>query len=108
MSMTINISEKLVYFGIGLAGGLLLSSESGRDFRNRLVTRGQEMKDSIVNRVQESGGVGGAASSTLHNVVERGRNIANIGRQRINESVEAGVQKFNESIEGGERERASR
>ena len=36
---------------------------------------------------------------TVKNAVDRGRNVASIGRQRINESIEAGKRKFNESLE---------
>jgi hypothetical protein len=58
--------------------------------------------DDITHRVQEkihSSGIGTTASQTWNNVVEKGKNVASIGRQRLNESIEAGKRRFNESME---------
>ena len=44
-------------------------------------------------------GIADSASETWHNVVEKGKNVASIGRARLNESIEAGKRKFNESME---------
>ena len=90
--MTLNISDKLLFLtagvGIGTVIGLLFAPRSG-----------QEIRDTLASKVQESG-VGEAANQRLQNVVEKGKNIASIGRQRFNESIEAGKQRFTESIEG--------
>jgi len=59
--------------------------------------------DDLTHRVQEKisqSGIGDSASQTWNNVMEKGKNVASIGRQRINESLEAGKRKFNESVEG--------
>ena len=89
--MTLNISDKLMFLsagvGIGAVIGLLFAPSSGQQVRN-----------TIASKVQDSG-VGEAASQKVQEVVERGKNIAIIGRQRLNESIEAGRQKFAESIE---------
>ena len=89
--MTLNISDKLLFLsagvGIGTIIGLLFAPSSG-----------QQIRSTIASKVQESG-VAESASHKLQEVVERGRNIANIGRQRVNDSMEAVRQKFSESIE---------
>jgi hypothetical protein len=36
----------------------------------------------------------------LQNVVQKGRNVASMGKRRLHESIEAGRNRFNESIEG--------
>ena len=90
--MTLNVSDKLLFLSagvsIGAVIGLLFAPSSG-----------QQIRTTLSGKVHDSG-VGEAASQKLHDVVEKGRNIASIGRQRFNESIEAGRQKFNESIEG--------
>ncbi len=90
--MTLNVSDKLLFLsagvGIGAVIGLLFAPSSGQQIRN-----------TIAHKVQESG-VGETANQKLQEVVERGKNIASIGRQRFNESIEAGRKKFGESIEG--------
>jgi gas vesicle protein len=90
--MTISASDKLMYlaagFGIGAVAGILFAPRAGSEIRNTLA-----------NRVT---GISEGANHTFRNVVEGGRNIASIARERINESIEAGKRKFNESIEGEE------
>lgn len=109
--MTINISDKLFYLGLGAVVGVLLAPKSGKEIRSSIASKGQDLRDTVVNRIQESG-VGDTANRALHNVVELGKeavgrgrntasNIASIGRQRLNESIEAGKQRFNESLESG-------
>jgi len=98
--MNINVSDKLVYLGIGAALGLLFAPRSGREFRHDLSGKVDALASKVQGKVQESG-IGEAAGRTFRNVVDQGRNIASIGRRRINESIAAGKRKFHESM-GGE------
>jgi len=101
--MNINVSDKLMYLaagcGIGAALGLLFAPRSGRDMRKNLTRKVDKLAGQVQEKVQESG-VGSAASSTFRNVMAKGRNIASIGKHRINESIGAGKHKFDESIKG--------
>lgn len=85
--------DKVLYLlagtGIGAALGLLFAPKSG-----------QEIRDTISNKFQESD-FAERASSTVRNVMEKGKNIANISKQRFNESVESGKQTLNEAVESG-------
>ena len=95
--MTLSVSDKLMFLsagiGIGAVVGLLFAPRSG-----------QEIRGTLASKVHDTG-IGEAATQTLHDVVEKGKNIANLGRQRFNESVEAGKQRFSDSIEGEEASR---
>jgi len=100
--MTINISDKLIYLGagcgIGVVLGALFAPQSGQETRHNLTHK----VDDLTHKVQEkihSSSIGDTAHETLHNVIERSKNVARMGRQRLNESVEAGKRRFNESIE---------
>jgi len=100
--MNLNINDKLIYLGagtgIGLVLGLLFAPKSGVQMRQDLGTR----VDNQTNKVQdknESSGIKDSASHTWHNVMEKGKNVASMGRRRFNESIEAGRSRFNESIE---------
>jgi len=92
--MTINVSDKALYLaagcGIGAVIGMLFAPRAGHEIRSK-----------FANKVQETG-IGDAANHTFRNIVERGRNVASIARERLSESIEAGKRKFNESIEGEE------
>ena len=103
--MTINISNKLIYLIAGAAAGVLLAPKSGQEMRSTLSGKVDELKNRLQERAQEAGiGEGmtemtDTVKDTVKNVVDRGRNVASIGRQRINESIEAGKRKFDESLE---------
>jgi hypothetical protein len=56
--------------------------------------------DGLSHKVLDSE-FGHQATSTLRNVVEKGRNVAHIGKDRFNESLDAGKQRVNESLEIG-------
>ena len=61
--------------------------------------------DELTRMVQEkiqASGIADTASHTWQNVVEKGRNVASMGRRRMNESMEAVRNRFNESIEDEE------
>ena len=98
--MDIKISDKLIYLGagcgIGVVLGLLFAPRSGEEMRHTLGSKVDDLTHKVQERVQESGD---AAGQTWRNVVEKGKSIANIGRSRLNESIEAGKRKFNESME---------
>jgi len=96
--MTISISNKLLLLGAGVAAGLLVAPKSGSQTRNTLMSKGQHLKDALMSKVQQTG-VTETATTTVHNVVEKGRNIASIGKQRVNDSIEAGRRRFNEAME---------
>ena len=101
--MDIKVNDKLVYLGagcgIGLVMGLLLAPQSGQEIRHTLTSKVDELANKVQEKVQQSG-IRETAGESWHNVVEKGKNVANIGRARLNESLEAGRRKFSESIEG--------
>lgn len=111
--MTININNKLIYVLAGAAAGMLLAPRSGREIRSALSGKIDDLRNRVQGRVQGTG-IGEGLTDTMKNVVARGKNIASISRQRLNESIEAGKRKFNESIESfesfdrGDRDIASR
>ena len=96
--MTININNKLFYLLAGAAVGVLFAPKSGHEMRTDISDRVDDLRAKLQKRVHDTH-ITEDVSSTVNSVVERGRNVASIGRQRINESVEAGKRKFNESIE---------
>jgi gas vesicle protein len=100
--MEINVNDKFIYLGagcgIGLVLGLLFAPRSGEEMRNTITNKVDDLTHKVQEKVQESG-IGDTASQTWRNVVEKGKNVANIGRTRLNESIEAGKRKFNESME---------
>lgn len=100
--MTINVSDKLIYLaagcGIGAVIGVLFAPRSGQEMRHDLTTKMDDLTHKVQEKAQQSG-VREAASQTWHNVVEKGKNVATIGRQRVNESIEAGKRRFSQSIE---------
>ena len=99
--MTININ-KLFYLLAGAAVGMLFAPKSGQEIRSDLTDKMDEMKTRLQKKVQDTR-ITDDVSNTVKNVMEKGRNVASIGRQRFNESVEAGKRKFNESIESFDR-----
>jgi len=100
--MNININDKLLYFGagfgLGLALGALFAPQSGQQTRRNLSNKMDDLSHKVQDRIELSG-IRETANQTLQNVVEKGRNVANIGRRRLNESIETGRRKFNQSIE---------
>ena len=101
--MTININNKLFYLLAGAAVGVLFAPKSGQEMRTDLSDKVDDLKAKLQKRVQDTN-IRGDVTNTVKNVVEQGRKVASIGRQRINESVEAGRRKFNESLESFERD----
>src|SRR4051812_48987592 len=100
--MTININNKLFYLLAGAAVGVLFAPKSGQQIRTDLSDRFDDLKDNLTKKVQGNH-IKEDVTETVRQVVERGKNVASIGRQRINESVEAGKRKFNESLESLDR-----
>jgi gas vesicle protein len=100
--MEITINDKLIYLGagcgIGLVLGMLFAPQSGEQTRHNLTNKVDDLTHKVQEKVQQSG-ITDTASETWRNVVEKGKNVANIGRARLNDSIEAGKRKFNESIE---------
>jgi gas vesicle protein len=99
--MNINVNDKLIYLGagagIGVILGLLFAPQSGEDTRHTLTDKVGDLTHKVQDRFYESG-LGDTASQTWNSVVEKGKNVASIGRQRLNESLEAGKRKYNESL----------
>lgn len=97
--MTTSLSEKLMYFGAGCGVGVLLGAlfapQSGQETRENLSNKVEEFGRQVQ---QKSSGLRERASQSLSSAVEKGKNVASIGRQRVNESVESARQKYNESI----------
>ena len=113
--MTININNKLFYLLAGAAAGMLFAPKSGQEIRSTLSGKVGDLKNRTQEKLQQSGvgeNVSDTVTGTVKNVVERGRNVASISRQRINDSIEAGKRKYNESVEsfdsGDDRDIASR
>ncbi len=100
--MTINISDKIIYLGagcgIGLVLGALFAPTSGEETRHNLTSKVDDLTHKVQERIHSSG-IGDTATQTWHNVVEKGKSVARIGKDRFNESVEAGKRRFNDSIE---------
>jgi gas vesicle protein len=100
--MDIKVDDKLIYLGagcgIGLILGLLFAPQSGEEIRHTLTSKVDDLTHKVQERVQQSS-IGDTASQTWHNVVEKSKNVASIGKARLNESIEAGKRKFNESME---------
>lgn len=100
--MNININDKLIYFGAGCGLGVLMGAlfapKSGQQTRHDLSNKVDDLTHKVQDKIHSSG-LRNTASETLHNVVEKGKNVASMGRRRFNESIEAGRNRFNESIE---------
>jgi len=100
--MNINVSDKLIYLGagcgIGLVLGLLFAPRSGQEIRHTLTSKVDDLANKFQEKVQHTG-IAETTGQNWHNVVDKGKNIANIGRSRLNESIEAGKRKYSESIE---------
>ena len=100
--MDIKVNDKLVYLGagcgIGLVLGLLFAPQSGEEIRHTITSKVDDLTHKVQDKVQESG-IADTASQTWRNVMEKGKNVASIGKTRLNESIEAGKRKFNESME---------
>ena len=101
--MNITVSDKLIYFGagcgIGLILGALFAPKAGSETRQNISTKVDDLTHKVQERVQSSG-IRETAGETWENVKQKGRNVVDIGRQRLKESLEAGKRRFNESIEG--------
>jgi hypothetical protein len=73
--------------------------------RNKISSRAHEGMDTLSRKVGEGRRfvegteIGRRTSETIRGVVEKGRNVANIERQRLNDSIEAGKSTFNQSME---------
>jgi gas vesicle protein len=91
----IGVGQKLFYLiagtGIGVAIGILFAPSAGQETRENLAQKldGSDLRE--------------RAGATIRNVVDRGKNVAHIGKQRINESIEAGKTAYHEEKEGPER-----
>jgi len=100
--MNISINDKILYFGagcgLGLALGALFAPQSGREMRQNLSSKMDDLSHKVQDKI-ESSGIRETASQTWQNVMQKGKNVADIGRRRFNESVEAGRRRFNESME---------
>jgi gas vesicle protein len=100
--MNINISDKLIYLGagcgIGLVLGALFAPQSGQEIRHNLTSKVDDLTHKVQEKIQSTG-ITDTASQTWNNAIEKGKNVASIGRQRLNDSIEAGRRRFNESIE---------
>jgi gas vesicle protein len=99
--MMINLNNKLFYLLAGAAVGVLFAPKAGQEMRSDLSGKVGTLKNKLQEKVQDTG-IAEEVTGTVRNVMERGRNLASIGRQRVNESIEAGKRKFNESVESRE------
>jgi gas vesicle protein len=100
--MNINVSDKLIYIGagcgIGLVLGMLFAPQSGEEMRHTIGNKVDDLTHRVQDRVSQSG-IGDTAAQTWQTVLDKGKNVASIGRQRLNDSLEAGKRKFNEAME---------
>lgn len=101
--MNINVSDKLIYLGagcgIGVVLGLLFAPESGEEMRHDLTHKMDDISHKVQDKIMHSS-ISETATQTWNNVIEKGKNVAQIGRQRLNESIESGKRKYAESMEG--------
>ena len=101
--MNITISDKLIYLGagcgIGVVLGLLFAPETGEEMRHTLTNKVDDLTHKVQDKISHSG-IGDTAAQTWNSVIEKGKNVASIGRQRLNDSIESGKRKFSESVEG--------
>jgi len=100
--MTININNKLFYLLAGAAVGVLFAPKSGQEMRTEITDKVDDLRARLQKTVHDQH-ITEDVSNTVRNVVERGKNVASIGRQRINESIEAGKRKVNDSLESMDR-----
>ena len=108
--MNINVSDKLIYLGagcgIGVVLGLLFAPQSGEEMRHTLTDKVDDITHKVQDKISHSGisdtasRLSDTATQTWNSVIEKGKNVASIGRQRLNDSLESGKRKFNESMEG--------
>ena len=100
--MNINVNDKLFYLGagagIGVILGLLFAPQSGEETRHTITDKMDDLSHKVQDRISHSG-IGDTATQTWSSVIEKGKNVANIGRQRLNESLEAGRRKYNEGMQ---------
>jgi len=100
--MTITISDKLIYLGtgcgIGLVLGALFAPKSGEETRQDLSHKVDELTDRVQEKIDASG-ITDAASQTWNNVVGKGKDVASMGRQRLNDSIEAARRRYNAAME---------
>lgn len=105
--MNIKIDNKLIYLGagcgIGVILGILFAPKSGEEIRHSLTNKVEDLTHKVQDRISHSG-IRDSASQTLSSVIEKGKNVAHIGRQRLNESFEAGKRKYSEMIESEDQE----
>jgi gas vesicle protein len=96
--MTIKISGNLLYLlagaGVGTAIGMLFAPKSGRELRKMITSKAQQSVGTISERVDEGRRLAEERTreteSSIRRAVERGKNVASIGRQRFNDSIESG------------------
>src|SRR5262249_20974595 len=100
--MNINISDKLFYLGagcgLGFVLGALFAPKSGQQTRQDLSNKVDDLTHKVQEKIQSSG-IKDTAAQTWQDVVQRGKNVASFGRQRMNDSIEAARRKFNDSME---------
>src|SRR5215510_11623597 len=100
--MAITISDKLIYFGmgcgIGLVLGALFAPKSGEETRQDLSHKVDELTDRVQEKINASG-ITDAASQTWNNVMGKGKDVASMGRQRLNDSIEAARLGYNAAME---------
>ena len=100
--MNISVNDKLIYLGagagIGMILGLLFAPQSGEETRHTITDKMDDLSHKVQDRISHSG-IGDSATQTWNSVIEKGKNVASIGRQRLNESLEAGRRKYNEGMQ---------
>jgi len=99
--MTINVSDKVIFLGagcgIGFVLGALFAPRSGREMRENLGQKVDDLSHKVHEKVQSSG-LGDTAQHAMSDITQRGKNVANFARKRINESIESARGRFNDTI----------
>jgi len=95
--MKIEINDKLLYLfagiGLGTVIGNLFSQSSGQEMRNTLSTRAHEGVDRLSQTVEEgrrfikNSEIPKQAGDTVRSVVNKGKNVASIGKRRLTENI---------------------
>lgn len=99
--MTINISDKILYLGagcgLGMIIGALFAPRSGSETRQTLSHKVDDLSHKVQEKIHAAH-LGETASQTWQNVVQKGKNVASIGRKRMSDVMEPVRTKMNEAM----------
>jgi gas vesicle protein len=83
--------------GAGAVTALLLAPRTGEEMRDAISSKVRENYDAVSEQIESQGGIRGIVDKGI----ERGKDIAEVGRRRVNETIGRGRARIQESIEAG-------